>query len=719
MKRKTSTNTIKIGLLIITLIALNTISSISCKKNDNISSNLSEITISKSESQTTSADYSGGSDQENSAIGSENQSGINSSQLNTISSQNSINTNTASITGSNKIPYLKPAGAFNYMNYNLGIIPYYDFKGTISNNSVSIPSPGGPMYINDVIMDLNQSYVVRTKVSVASTDSTARIIFKGKTAWDHLYMAIQKNSISIYDAEPFTVNSNIIGAESRYYTSPKLFTLKANTAHDVIILTSPGKASVWIDGILYIDNLDLNNGMKPNPYYLRPGYISTKKESRFINNINILGVYINGGTTASFSSIEAYYTQAGMDKNYIDDGVETNFKSTWKQNEFIISAYSSWYHMPLNNMKSYMSLLKAANVNLVIPVSFPDNQSVLNVVKACNDAKLNFLASDWSLFTNSPLIQEDKIKAFVDKVKSYEYLYGYYVWDEPLTNHFWKVRKTSQLLTKYDPSNMTLAVLLPSYGPYKWTSSDAEMRYNSHIGQYMSKVKPQILSTDFYPFSEYGQNINLKTSPLWKDMGYLRNISLSNKSEYWHVFQGIADYNTSAIGYINPARIKVQMNAALAYGASGVSYFMGSDIIVDNKGVKSQYYDELTQINKEVRNVGNLLMKATSSSIYHSAVSATYSTLNYLDSISSSTVISSLPSTANIIVGVFTAADNKIYLAVSNKDFTTSATGTITLKKNYNIATFNANTNAMGSLASANSIPMSIEPGGIKVYQLN
>ena len=87
--------------------------------------------------------------------------------------------------------------------------------------------------------------------------------------------------------------------------------------------------------------------------------------------------------------------------------------------------------------------------------------------------------------------------------------------------------------------------------------------------------------------------------------------------------------------------------------------------------------------------------------------------------VSSSSIISSLPSSANIIVGVFTGTDGKTYLAVSNKSYTATASGSIALKNYYNIAAFNASTNSMGSSSSANSISISIEAGGIKVYQLS
>ena len=81
-------------------------------------------------------------------------------------------------------------------------------------------------------------------------------------------------------------------------------------------------------------------------------------------------------------------------------------------------------------------------------------------------------------------------------------------------------------------------------------------------------------------------------------------------------------------------------------------------------------------------------------------------------------MVSSAPSEGSgLIIGLFTEG-NKTYMVVHNKNYQSAVSGTIKLKKSYNVAEFNAATNKMGTASAKGEISISLDKAGIKVYQL-
>ena len=84
-------------------------------------------------------------------------------------------------------------------------------------------------------------------------------------------------------------------------------------------------------------------------------------------------------------------------------------KLKWKQTEGIVGAYSSW-HGRTNDTEKFMSTLKAAGVNLVIPCDEPDYESNLRVFSVLEKVGLPFLAASKSVWCEKRI---DDIKLFL------------------------------------------------------------------------------------------------------------------------------------------------------------------------------------------------------------------------------------------------------------------------------------------------------------------
>src|SRR5690606_5348201 len=103
-------------------------------------------------------------------------------------------------------------------------------------------------------------------------------------------------------------------------------------------------------------------------------------------------------------------------------------------------------------------------------------------------------------------------------------------------------------------------------------------------------------------------------------------------------------------GVMNLERIRAQMYGALAYGVKGLSYYTTRRALLTESHVKSSMYDDLTALNKSVRNLGDFLLDKTSQYIYHSGISANNQAAYFLDSLDASDLIASAP--AGLIIGV-------------------------------------------------------------------
>lgn len=639
---------------------------------------------------------------------------------------------------SGKKEYAAPDGYYNYMK-NAGLcIVYYDCKETLSDDkkTVTVTHGGGPAFIGDVFMDPHQSYVIRCKVKINEAKTIARIIFKGNSVWDSMYLSISDNGVEIYDCESGLVpGNNFVAAETRVAKSNKKFSAEVGKEYDTIIFTKPGYCSVWVNGTQYFDNLDLNNGMQTNKYYLVPDYVTKIKETRYINETNLVGFYCYSPTstaqnanagTGTFSSIKAYYTVPGMDKNYTDDGKDTNYQSTWKQTHFVFGAFTHGAHSNASNDSTLYGIIKEANCNLILPIGVSLDR-MKQVSDVCEAKGLDYLVGVDGVLVGSSMLDKTQLKKVVDTFGNKSHAIGYHVYDEPSVNIIWRIRKMNQYITQYDENAITYSTILPSYSQYSWTTDKTP--YNEYVDTYVKKVKQQVLSNDFYPFQEYGINIQMGTNQYYRDLGYIRKAGLKSGSQYWQAISGQQNWETGDIGQMNGPRVALEANVAIAYGCSGVTLFtaqeaLATSLVNSGKVTKGKLFNEMkTVIGKSV-NAGNTLFGSKSVEIYHSNISASQASLYFANAApdgkpSSSVLISNMTSSSKsgIVVGVLKKND-KYYIVAANKDYSAVNNVTITLKNNKHVKMLDTNTGNFGAVNDTANLTTSLEAGGIAVWEI-
>lgn len=396
----------------------------------------------------------------------------------------------------------------------------------------------------------------------------------------------------------------------------------------------------------------------------------------------------------------------------------------WKQKEFVLSTF---FALPgSGNATEYRRILtktKAAGLDLV-ELPFISAAALDVAVRVAEEVGIKVLAQDHSVFSGigkeSPVFKEQDVINRINSLKRFNILEGYYVWDEPFEVDFGKVKQLNDVFRKNDPGRLPFSVIFPSYGVYNWESGAYnwdDNSYTRYVNNFLDQVDPVVLSFNYYPYRTNTAEANLITNDLWKDFGYIRKKALERNKNLWYYFQAVS-LLPDVESIINLERIRAQMYGALAYGVKGLSYYNTHGSLLDANGEETAIYNDLLQLNKEVKNVGNFLFNKTSEKLYQTGLNTQNNTAYFLDKISDSDLIASAPD--HLIIGVFSDSTSKKYILVTNKSHDTRVTGSIGLKRNIQIGIFDKKINKENDLnETSNSLDVNLLPGEAILYILN
>lgn len=371
--------------------------------------------------------------------------------------------------------------------------------------------------------------------------------------------------------------------------------------------------------------------------------------------------------------------------------------SCWKQKEFFLSTFKALPHdagglerpYTLEDYRRIVRLNKEAGINL-IENAIMSRQEGLQAAEACEREEVRFLIQNitgdvgFSGIGGQCYATEAAAKQVVEEQKDRKYLEGYFVWDEMGTQDFPRCHEIQEWFRRYDGDRLAYSLIVPSYGAYWWEGEGVDNWENSAYAQYAREfvrvVDPPVICVDYYPFWIHGYDkTDLTNCSIWRDMGLLRSLSLQTGKPFWFYFQGYAMTRNNDPAYVfTRPMLSVQMYCALAYGVKCLSYFSTINCLVDGNGKKLDGYDEITEINHRVKNLGSFLFEKTSEKLYHFGITADNRAPYYLDDPEESELIVSAP--ADTIVGVFGDGSDKKYVLVASKDYRQTLAGRLELR---------------------------------------
>ena len=208
------------------------------------------------------------------------------------------------------------------------------------------------------------------------------------------------------------------------------------------------------------------------------------------------------------------------------------------------------------------------------------------------------------------------IDAAVKDYAKHPGFFGFFLRDEPNSRDFPALAHVNQRLIAADAKGIPYINLFPTYASQEQLGNPT---YAAHVEQFLSEVKPKVLSYDHYALLQ-----GRERPDYFQNMEIIRDGGLKHNVPFWFIL-----LTTPHFGYRTPSEgdVRWQVFTALAYGAKGIMYFTywpvkeqgWGDAIIKHDGTRSERYDVVKRINGEIKTLAPTLLKLTSSKVYHSA----------------------------------------------------------------------------------------------------
>lgn len=267
-----------------------------------------------------------------------------------------------------------------------------------------------------------------------------------------------------------------------------------------------------------------------------------------------------------------------------------------------------WYSIPASQttLARYQEL-KEAGITCSFTF-FSSSKEVEDALRIARKVGVKLIISCPELKTNTA--------ATVKRFKHDPALAGYFLTDEPAPKDFDTLAHWVREVQRADPSHFCYINLLPNY---------ADMRqlgvkdYREYVRQFIEKVPVKLLTFDFYPI--VGDTIR---DSWYENLEVFSEEAKKAGRPFWAFALTTAH---ASYPIPTPAQLRMQMFSNLAYGAQGLEYFTywtpesktwdfhkGP---VTRDGHRTEVYDRIKVLNKEIERLSDVFLGATLVSVSH------------------------------------------------------------------------------------------------------
>ena len=284
----------------------------------------------------------------------------------------------------------------------------------------------------------------------------------------------------------------------------------------------------------------------------------------------------------------------------------------------------------------------------------------------------------------TPASSDEDVIAHAEAFRNTPAFMGYHLEDEPYNPM--PYARLERLLREHDSDSIADINFLPGfvYGSYD--------EYYAYLSDYakMLEDRNSYLSFDNYPFgAEIG---SVSEIDLFGNFETIRRAGLDNDIPTAFYLQAVGSAHFGCYRRPDEGVLRYHIASALSYGFKWIKYFSWHvpgatgtgeaeqflDAIMDHEDQKTELYDVAATLNREVHNVGHILVNLTSKEVYHSGTK------------SNSDAYTRLPANFFVqpvgddyaIVSLFEKTDGgEQYLMIVNKDFERPSTMSFRLEE--------------------------------------
>jgi len=216
-----------------------------------------------------------------------------------------------------------------------------------------------------------------------------------------------------------------------------------------------------------------------------------------------------------------------------------------------------------------------------------------------------------SMGANAMTLTDEQLAEYVNRYKDHPGLGGYFIMDEPGDTMLTTAAHVYKKIAELDPNRHPHVNMLPF--------TEMFQRWVDLVGA----DQLHYLATDFYPYLEGG---SVKPD-YYSFLDKLRTTGLKNNVKTSNYLQSVGIY-----GYLERPKtgyLRHNVYTNLAYGVKALTWFTWwspgntgaenfTDAILTREGVKTDLYEPVKQLNKEIAALGPTLLKLDAVNVYHS-----------------------------------------------------------------------------------------------------
>ncbi len=312
----------------------------------------------------------------------------------------------------------------------------------------------------------------------------------------------------------------------------------------------------------------------------------------------------------------------------------------------------------------------------------------------CNEQQLDVVASHGlraqltdGLLTPQAVEKPElraKLDALIARVKHHRALYAYYIIDEPSAATFPALGKLVAYLRERDPAHLAYINLFPTYATNEQlgTAGDTVTAYKEHLRQFLTIVRPGLISYDHYHFTASGGD----NGQYFLNLALIRQAARGAGLPFLNIVQACTW--TPSMRVPNREEMRFLVYTTLAYGGQGISYYVychpgHTGAIAYADGRPTPIYHALKTLNREFVAIASQLQPLRSLGAYHTGMLPTGGEALPADGafrIDPPMVpLSYKPpeKMKGLVVGYFGAGDRPSHAVVVNLDYTQKVTTTV------------------------------------------
>ena len=364
----------------------------------------------------------------------------------------------------------------------------------------------------------------------------------------------------------------------------------------------------------------------------------------------------------------------------------------YRQDRFIISSCMSTatdFTEDKSDIRECVRQIKELGCNLTEYI-WADKEMTEKCILACEEHGIDGVFQNWNAFggfqarKGEMKMNREEFDKFMEFNKNYKHFYGYYVWDEPLSDA--AVDATAEQLNQIeelDPKRLPFTVAIPSYNA---TDTWDNGLFEKYLRRYARVVNPSVMSLDYYPFSALRPEPEnqLDDKHLFLDIALLRELSLKMNTPMWFYIQTQDMPMGERYFRFTPARMTMQAYNVLLHGGKGIQYYCTVDGAIYRDGRRGPLFFQMQEMNHRIREWGKTLMALTSEHVFHSPEllkdNANYD--QFRDLLMNSQILADDELPFRCSVGEFSDSEGNLYLMILNRDYLDKRRFKLNLKKN-------------------------------------